>query len=387
MKYQQIHKGIATVFFSAAMLVTGTAYSADASTEALTAQQRSDLATTLTARTKELAPLAMGRQFGNRGGADSSPGVDTFKDDARQAIDLYRQAADDEAALTALSFVYTYCQAVTDADEKQQCTETLQPEILGLLLEHHANNPKLLSFLFTAMGSEVGLVFIDAWYDKASANKTKVSIATMVGSTASRTFHTSASEAERNQAKQRAIKYGKALSEELATESMKFHTEEPIPMDKWKGLGVLNSVQSLYAGKVMPDPGYPKLNGEMDNYKNYRGKVVLVDFWATWCVPCVASMPHIKELREELAGQPFEVISVSTDNDADTVIEFQEDDVDMPWVNWLDTPNTQRYFGMGLFGLPTYFVLDTDGTILYRGSRFDDKVTAMVKEALAKLKK
>ena len=66
------------------------------------------------------------------------------------------------------------------------------------------------------------------------------------------------------------------------------------------------------------------LDGAEHNLAQYRGKVVLVNFWATWCEPCRDEMPSIERLKEKFAGQPFEVLAVNVDEPESRVRAFLE---------------------------------------------------------------
>src|SRR5205814_1794879 len=72
------------------------------------------------------------------------------------------------------------------------------------------------------------------------------------------------------------------------------------------------------------------LDGKDFDLGNLKGKVVLVDFWATWCGPCVAEIPNIKKLYEKYNPQGFEVIGISLDNGAEAPKKFMEKE-EMPW--------------------------------------------------------
>ena len=77
-------------------------------------------------------------------------------------------------------------------------------------------------------------------------------------------------------------------------------------------------------GARAPALALKELNGTAHDLARYRGKVVLVNFWATWCEPCRDEMPSIQRLRDKLAGQPFAVLAVNVDEPASRVSAFLE---------------------------------------------------------------
>lgn len=130
---------------------------------------------------------------------------------------------------------------------------------------------------------------------------------------------------------------------------------------------VLNSLENLSIGGVLPNVGARIVEGGEDELKNHRGKVVLMDFWATWCVPCVANLPKVAKLKKEMEGTPFEVIAVSSDDSEDDVIEFIEDRMEMPFVNWHIGADSDVQRELNIQGIPYYFLLDEHGVIQARG--------------------
>lgn len=73
--------------------------------------------------------------------------------------------------------------------------------------------------------------------------------------------------------------------------------------------------EHLYAGKPAPDAAFYDANGKTSKLSDYKGKVVYIDAWATWCGPCKREIPHLKTLEEEYHGKNVQFISVSTDKD------------------------------------------------------------------------
>lgn len=86
---------------------------------------------------------------------------------------------------------------------------------------------------------------------------------------------------------------------------------------KKRNLDILTPLLSLKSGDAAYAFSYPDKNGKEVSMASLKGKVVLVDVWATWCGPCRAEIPHLKKLEEEMKGKELEIISLSTDAVAD----------------------------------------------------------------------
>lgn len=131
-----------------------------------------------------------------------------------------------------------------------------------------------------------------------------------------------------------------------------------------------------------PDFSITSTQGEYISSEDLRGKVVLLDFWGTWCPPCVASVPSLARLNKRFAKNPFMLISVSSDNDAGTWRAFIEKNK-MIWPQFLDsTDKVQRAFQVRSF--PTYVLVDHEGIIRHRSSGYNDYVEGMIEGSVKK---
>ncbi len=110
------------------------------------------------------------------------------------------------------------------------------------------------------------------------------------------------------------------------------------------------------------------LEGHRITASALRGKVVLLDFWATWCPPCRESVPALVKLHHEFADRPFEIVGVSADRDESDWKSFIKSN-HMDWAESIDRDREmQSLFEVDAF--PTYIVLDRSGVIGYRQSGF-----------------
>ena len=122
--------------------------------------------------------------------------------------------------------------------------------------------------------------------------------------------------------------------------------------------------QPLKIGDPVPPFSLQTLDGKTLSIASLKGKVVLLDFWATWCGPCRQAMPELKTLLQKNSGKPLVVVSVSADQDMKAPAEFARAN-GMTWVQAWD--GTGKVIG-GVFGvnsLPSYVVIDADGRIAY----------------------
>ena len=133
---------------------------------------------------------------------------------------------------------------------------------------------------------------------------------------------------------------------------------------------------------MAPDFVLPQLDGTPLRLSDYRGKVVLLDFWATWCDPCREETPHFVELQREFADRGLQIIGVSMDDTSEPVRYFyQQFHVNYPVV--MGSAKTGEAYG-GVLGLPIVFLLDREGRIVAKhmgptkAGTFDREIAALL---------
>ncbi len=113
-----------------------------------------------------------------------------------------------------------------------------------------------------------------------------------------------------------------------------------------------------------PEFSLPDMSGQQLRLSDYRGKVVLLDFWATWCEPCREEIPHFVELQKKLGDQGFQIIGISMDDGPEPVRDFyRQFKINYPVV--MGNATIGELYG-GVLGLPIAFVIGRDGRIYSR---------------------
>jgi thiol-disulfide isomerase/thioredoxin len=168
------------------------------------------------------------------------------------------------------------------------------------------------------------------------------------------------------------------------------------PLFAKSGNDQVRAMAESFAGTLrrLSLPGKPMeitgtlLGGGAFDQKSLAGKVVLVDFWATWCGPCVAEMPNIRAQYEKYHAQGFEVVGISLDEDVDALKAFVAENK-LPWpilfeksggAGW-QHPMATRY---GISGIPQLILIGRDGNVITlkaRGEALAERLAELFKDA------
>ena len=123
-----------------------------------------------------------------------------------------------------------------------------------------------------------------------------------------------------------------------------------------------------------PDFTLQDMDAKKFSLKDYRGKIVMLNFWATWCPPCRREMPSMERLHQKFKGKDFVVLALNQMEDGDQVFTFTGDlgvDLSFPILFDKDSSVSRAY---GVMGLPTTYLIDKKGNVRFRaigGREFD----------------
>lgn len=109
---------------------------------------------------------------------------------------------------------------------------------------------------------------------------------------------------------------------------------------------------------------FTALDGREVNVSDMKGKVVLVEFWATWCAPCVAGLPRVKTMYDRFHAQGFEVIGISLDEDEGKLRRFVRER-HIPWPQYYEERGKENRFvqDFGISSVPTVWLVDKQGNL------------------------
>jgi len=134
------------------------------------------------------------------------------------------------------------------------------------------------------------------------------------------------------------------------------------PKERNTGKSIL-SKQRIEIGQLAPDFTYPDLSGKNVSLSDYRGNVILVNIWATWCPPCIAEVPSMEALYKKLKGDHFEILAISIDQQEQTFVSSFVKKHNLNFPVLLDPRGT---IGMSYqtTGVPESFIIDKNGVLV-----------------------
>lgn len=256
---------------------------------------------------------------------------------------------------------------------------------VGLIAEHHAASPKVKELLIPAMRlGTPGEKLLKAVCEKGKDKDARAVAYFLRGYQISQQLDDEEDEKKLKD----MVADAKALIEKAVNESpdAKIGTKKVAEIAKSE-LENLNAVTLVSVGKPAPEVESITLEGKKVKLSDYKGKVVLLDIWATWCPPCRAMIPHERELVKKMAKKPFVLVSVSADDEKDALVKFLEKEP-MPWTHWWDSgaesPVLKKY---RVRAFPTLYLIDHTGEIKQKwvgkpeGDALDKAIEEVVKEA------
>lgn len=133
----------------------------------------------------------------------------------------------------------------------------------------------------------------------------------------------------------------------------------------------IQGVKNAYIGATVKNFQLPNEQGKSQAFEQFKGKYVLVDFWASWCSPCRASFPRVREVYGKLKGKNFEIVNISIDKNKDAWLKAVKEEAN-PWPQWYDDQQIANAL-FNVSAVPTSYLIDPTGKIIMKEIGFDPK--------------
>lgn len=154
---------------------------------------------------------------------------------------------------------------------------------------------------------------------------------------------------------------------------------------KYAAGGPANVAEGLEIGQRFPGFNEVDANGQSLNLAAHKGRVTMIDFWATWCPPCRGEMPNVIATYQKYNAEGFDIVGVSLDDDRDALVAFLQSH-GMIWQQYFDGQGWDNKLAKqyGVHSIPMDYLLDRHGIIIGKELRGDDLPAAVAKALEAK---
>lgn len=145
----------------------------------------------------------------------------------------------------------------------------------------------------------------------------------------------------------------------------------------------IQGAKNAYIGAEVKNFELPNQDGVEQDFNQFKGKYVLIDFWASWCSPCRASFPRIREVYSKLNGYNFEIVNISIDQNKQAWLKAVEEESN-PWPQLYDDRQVANEF-FNVSAVPTSYLIDPSGKIIMKEIGFDPKGGGAMEKKLAEI--
>ena len=147
----------------------------------------------------------------------------------------------------------------------------------------------------------------------------------------------------------------------------------------------LSGLKNSKIGTIVQDFQLPDPDGKMVDFKDLKGKYVLVDFWASWCWPCRQSFPIMRKMYKKYSNQPFEIYNISIDEDKGAWLKAVKEEKN-PWLQSLDDKNISKKL-FAVTAIPATFLIDPQGKIIAKEVGFEPNGDGEIQKKLSEILK
>jgi thiol-disulfide isomerase/thioredoxin len=272
---------------------------------------------------------------------------------ATDALDLAEENKKDETGLEAAVFTIKML-----GKARPKCEE--MDKSIAIIMNFHIDNPKIAPVLgvMSEMG-QAGLSYLESIVEKAM-NKEVLAIALYYNAVSE---NAKANAAEGPTGDPQKIAVVRTRAAEMMDKAVKLAPDVKVgEITLAKAVEAEIAAQRLAIGKEVPEAEGVNLDGKKIKLGSMKGKVVLLDFWATWCPPCRGMIPHEREMVAKMANKPFVLLSTSVDEEKSTLTEFLDTEK-MPWSHWWDGAQGPLAKMFRVNAYPTLYLIDAKGVL------------------------